>query len=254
MPKISKHKQAKRKQRQRNVQASKSRQRLKDVQEKRALKDQMLLQQLNDTLGGEHAMSDEMKKEAKEKFWKVFSTLPRQLQKDAMKSFEKEGNTVTPLDLDGMTNLLCEGLNHYIRPHALVATLHSLVEQEKLVLTEALVAKMDALDAAVLKYINNATAVLEAFQSIRELDEEKQHQAILDNDVLSERLIPTLLSYQEDSEEIITPLIELAEPHTELINDDIKFVGEVLGKTNLYDVSREIHLERVEELVTVKGE
>lgn len=254
MPKISKHKQAKRKQRQRNVQASKSKQRLQEAREKRQSKDLQLLQQLDGTLGGEHAMSDEMKKEAKEKFWKVFSTLPPQLQKDAMKSFEKEGGTVTPMDLDGMTNLLCEGLNHYIRPHALVATLHSLVNQEKLVLTEELTAKMDALDAAVLKYIGNATAILEAFETIRGLDEELQHQAILDNEVLGELLIPTLLSYQEDSEEIISPLIELSEPHTELINDDIKFVGEILGKTNLYEVSREIHLERVEELVKVKGE
>ncbi|UPT53843.1 hypothetical protein [Vibrio phage phiKT1019] len=248
MSNVNKRKQAKRKARQRNVQANKVKNRLKEVQER---KDHA--QAVFDENFGGHEMSDGMKVDAKKKFWEVFSKLPVQLQKEAIESFEKNGNKVTPLDVEGITNLLCEGLNYYIRPHALVATLHSLVEQEKLVLTPELLQKMDEMDAATLNYISKATAVLSRFELLTGMTEEQKAKFMLEDEVLSEELIPTMSLYQQDKDEIIDELIELASPHTDLVDEDVKFVGEVLGLANLYDVSRQIHLERVEDLLKVKG-
>ncbi|QCW23232.1 hypothetical protein HWC35_gp102 [Vibrio phage USC-1] len=237
MPKISKHKQAKRKARQRNVKAAKQRSRLKESQQ----------------LVDEHAMSDEMKAQAKEKFWKVFSKLPTQLQKEAIKDFETNGGHATPMDIDGMTELLCEGMNYYIRPHAMVDTLHSLVQQEKVTLEPKLLELMDQMDEATLKYISGATKVLGCFQKIQELPEAERQQAILDDDVLGDDLIPTLLAYQEDYDTIIAPLIELAEVHSDLIDEDIEFHSDIRGEKNLYNVARAIHLERVEQLIKQKA-
>lgn len=237
MPKISKHKQAKRKARQRNVKAAKQRNRLKESQQ----------------LVDEHAMSDEMKAQAKEKFWKVFSKLPAQLQKEAIKDFEANGGHTTPMDIDGMTELLCEGMNYYIRPHAMVDTLHSLVQQEKVTLEPKLLELMDQMDEATLKYIAGATKVLSCFQNIQELPEAERQQAILDDEVLGDDLIPTLLAYQEDYDTIIAPLIELAEVHSDLIDEDIEFHSDIRGEKNLYNVARAIHLERVEQLIKQKA-
>lgn len=238
MPKNSKHKQAKRKQRQRAIRAGKASNKNKAIPFPHS----------------NHAMSHEQKLEAKSAFWKVFSTLPVELQKQSIAEFEKGDNKISHLDVEGLRNLLSEGLNHFMRPHALADILEDLADDGQMSIPMDLEELITQLDDVVLQYVSNATYIFQCFEDVAHLDRDMQDKALYNNDKLNERLLPTLMMYQEAHDDIISPLVKYAEEFTNEIDEYVKQWGLDNDVDNLQEATRQIHLQRLQATVVKKQE
>ncbi|BAW98316.1 hypothetical protein [Vibrio phage pTD1] len=241
MSKISKHKQNKRKARQRNVKAAKIRTRLREARETK------LAGLLDTNFENMPDMTDEMKSASKTGMWKVFSTLPAQLQEDALKDFQKGSNGVTEFDFEGISNLFGETLNRYMHPHALVEILDWLENNITICLPDEIRPLIKKLDAQVISFITKSSMILQRFEEIKLIeDKEERSTALYSDDVIGEYLVPTLLAYQEDHEALIEPILEVAEQHTDLIDNLVVEYAKEQGIETIEGATRAIHLKRVE--------
>ncbi|UVD32281.1 hypothetical protein [Vibrio phage phiKT1028] len=234
MPKNSKHKQAKRKARQRNIKAAKVRARLKEAQDQQ-------------TAHGEHAMSDSMKVDAKSTMWKVFSQLPPQLQEQALEDFKKGGDqSLTEFDFEGIGDLIGEALNRYMGPHATMEVIEWLEDGAEVCMPDELRPKVEALDKSIVTFITNSTVLLERFEKIKAIENAEERNDVLFNDEeIANRLTPTLLSFQQDAEDLIDPIMDFAEAHADLIDERVKEYGAEHRIDNVQEVTRHIHLRRL---------
>lgn len=241
MPRVTKHKQQKRKNRQR---------------ENRAARMTAKAQPKPFTLPNEpyspHAMSAAQQSEAKKAFWKVFSGLPSELQKEALQSFEKQDRKVTHLDIEGLMDLLGETLNHFMRPHALCAVLSQLSDEGVLALPTDIEEHMDALDEAVYKYISKAMFIIGRFNLMEGMTPEEKDEAILKDTDLSEALIPTLMMFQETNDEIITPIVKYTEEYTKIVDDRVVQFGHEHNFADLNQATRALHEARLTQYIEKK--
>lgn len=199
---------------------------------------------------GEHAMSESMKADAKDAFWKVFSTLPPQLQKESLESFKQDGGKVSALDIKGITKILQEGLTHYMHPHALCEIMERMDKESKLELTEEMSTFIGRIDDSVIRYINGATTILDAFEQLKDLDQEQRDERLAEDEQFNDTLMATLLAFQEDSESCIQPLIDLATPLTETLDAYAQELRLSLNVATQQEFIKGLHLNRLNRLIT----
>lgn len=241
MSKISKHKQNKRKARQRQVQARKVKERQIDREQAK------LEEQIRNNFGSEHAMSDEMKSDAKKSMWKVFSSLPPELQDQVLKEYTSGKNKVDSFDIEGVSNLLGETINRYMHPHALVEVLEWMEDAIELTVPDELRPLIEQLDKEVVAFIGNASLVLGRFEVIsKEPDPTKRSEMLYEDETISDRLIPALTSYQQTYDDVITPIMEFAEQYADLVDERVKAYAEENNIESIQEATRAIHLKRVE--------
>lgn len=199
---------------------------------------------------GEHAMSESMKADAKDAFWKVFSTLPPQLQKEALESFQQDGGKVSTLDVKGITKILQEALEHYMHPHALCEVLEMMEKEGKYEVSESMSSYIGQIDDSVLRFITGATYIIEQFQKLESKTDEERDNALAEDDKFGDTLMATLLAFQEDSESCIQPLIDMVSEHTQELDSFADVHKATIGVTDQREYIKGLHLNRLNRLIT----
>lgn len=231
MSKISKHKQNKRKARQRQVNARKIKDRLNERKMAKF----------------EEQMDPATMTDAKKSMWKVYSSLPPELQQQVMHEYTTGKNKVNSFDIEGISNLLGETINRYMHPHALIEVLEWMEDAIEVCVPDELRPLIQELDKEVVTFIGNASMLLQRFDIIsQEEDQEKRDTMLYEDGIVADRLIPALTSYQQTYDDVITPIMEFAEQHADLIDSRVKAYAEENNHETIDEATRAIHLKRVE--------